>query len=259
MDLMGFLSSALREGIDCSLEELSHADQFSTLTRFLFIEQLQKFLDSHEITATPGIASESLEWHDSISFSRTKKDSDFVRACNDALRDGEGHRVEYKQTVMFDVRRSISQRGLSPDSYFSYDLLHEIVKTVIAFLNADGGTLLIGVCDDGTIYGLDQDFRCKNFVDRDALELFIRDIFTAKILDYRVLKSNISLAFVRVEEKDVAVVLVSKRRRKISACYPAVGQDLEIVYQRDGNRSLKLQAREIEQLVLQNNQLIDRN
>ena len=34
-----------------------------------------------------------------------------------------------------------------------------VLKTVAAFLNSyDGGTLLIGVADDGTVHGLDADY-----------------------------------------------------------------------------------------------------
>jgi predicted HTH transcriptional regulator len=34
-----------------------------------------------------------------------------------------------------------------------------IVKTIAAFLNSDGGILLVGVKDDGSIYGLENDFQ----------------------------------------------------------------------------------------------------
>ena len=34
---------------------------------------------------------------------------------------------------------------------------HAVLKTIAAFLNTDGGDLLIGVADDGTVLGLDAD------------------------------------------------------------------------------------------------------
>lgn len=34
------------------------------------------------------------------------------------------------------------------------------MKAVTAFLNAHGGTVYVGVSDDGTILGLDKDYRC---------------------------------------------------------------------------------------------------
>lgn len=32
-----------------------------------------------------------------------------------------------------------------------------VLKTLVAFLNSKGGTLLIGVADDGTVIGVDED------------------------------------------------------------------------------------------------------
>jgi predicted HTH transcriptional regulator len=38
-------------------------------------------------------------------------------------------------------------------------LEHEIIKTVAAFMNSEGGKLLIGVEDDGTISGIEKDYQ----------------------------------------------------------------------------------------------------
>jgi serine/threonine protein kinase len=38
------------------------------------------------------------------------------------------------------------------------DLEFEVLKTLAAFLNTDGGTLIIGVADDGTVVGIEVDF-----------------------------------------------------------------------------------------------------
>lgn len=34
---------------------------------------------------------------------------------------------------------------------------HAVLKAIAAFLNTEGGDLLIGVADDGSIAGIDQD------------------------------------------------------------------------------------------------------
>jgi predicted HTH transcriptional regulator len=38
-------------------------------------------------------------------------------------------------------------------------LKNEIVTTICAFMNSAGGILLVGVQDDGSVYGLEEDFR----------------------------------------------------------------------------------------------------
>ena len=39
------------------------------------------------------------------------------------------------------------------------NLRHSVLKTLAAFLNTEGGTLLVGVEDDGTIFGLSNDLK----------------------------------------------------------------------------------------------------
>lgn len=57
------------------------------------------------------------------------------------------------------------------------------IKTIAAFLNSpDGGTLLIGVADDGTIHGLAEDYASLHEDgkdDRDRFALHLGNIVTA--------------------------------------------------------------------------------
>ncbi|BDI33998.1 hypothetical protein CCAX7_60490 [Capsulimonas corticalis] len=53
-----------------------------------------------------------------------------------------------------------------PEANDGYDLQHSCLKTVAAFLNSDGGTLLIGVHDDKTVLGV----RVEEFGGRDSFE-----------------------------------------------------------------------------------------
>jgi predicted HTH transcriptional regulator len=54
-------------------------------------------------------------------------------------------------------------------------------KTIVAFLNSDGGTLLIGVEDDGRIYGLENDFSLLG-QKRSPIDLFEQEL-TSLICD----------------------------------------------------------------------------
>ncbi len=63
--------------------------------------------------------------------------------------DGETVSLEYKSTMRWDVRKG-EKAGYIEDS---------IVKTIAGFANSPyGGTLLVGVADDGQIYGLEDDY-----------------------------------------------------------------------------------------------------
>jgi hypothetical protein len=60
---------------------------------------------------------------------------------------GEGPNLEFKSTLQWDVVQNTRNQGLRDSS----------LKTVAAFLNSDGGTLVIGVEDSGEVFGLDRD------------------------------------------------------------------------------------------------------
>ncbi len=62
---------------------------------------------------------------------------------------GESPRLEFKSTARWDVKQGTPSKVMEK----------VIVKTVAAFLNsAEGGTLLIGVADDGTALGAGRRF-----------------------------------------------------------------------------------------------------
>jgi len=65
------------------------------------------------------------------------------------ISNGESARLEFKQTLQWDTLR----HKRNPE------VLRARVKTVCAFLNGEGGTLLIGVADSGEPTGLEDDIR----------------------------------------------------------------------------------------------------
>lgn len=60
---------------------------------------------------------------------------------------GESGTVEFKSSLRWNIH---SQRN-------DDDITHSCIKTIAAFLNSDGGKLLIGVADDGSIFGIEND------------------------------------------------------------------------------------------------------
>ena len=70
-----------------------------------------------------------------------------MRPLHELIALGESFTVEFKSSWSWDVRRGV------PDKV----LRHASLKTIAAFLNSEGGTLLIGVEDDGNAAGLEQD------------------------------------------------------------------------------------------------------
>jgi predicted HTH transcriptional regulator len=57
-------------------------------------------------------------------------------------------RVEFKSTLRWN---------LNEDGQDDKGVTHAVLKTTAAFLNTEGGDLLIGVADDGSIVGIERD------------------------------------------------------------------------------------------------------
>lgn len=70
----------------------------------------------------------------------------------------ESSEIEFKSTFQWDVKEGKKNQ----------DLQKSALKTLAAFMNSDGGTLVIGVTDDKEIYGLDKDLTLT----RDSLDWF---------------------------------------------------------------------------------------
>ncbi len=63
------------------------------------------------------------------------------------IKKGEGNKLEFKSTLRKNLHTNNMDRQIE----------HSVLKTINAYLNSDGGTLLIGVSDKGEITGLEHD------------------------------------------------------------------------------------------------------
>jgi predicted HTH transcriptional regulator len=67
----------------------------------------------------------------------------------DLIKTGETETIELKESFQWDVNQKKRND----------ELRREVTKTVVAFLNSRGGTLLLGVKDTGAVVGLDEDLK----------------------------------------------------------------------------------------------------
>ena len=66
----------------------------------------------------------------------------------DIITKGETNKIEFKSSLLWDVDKKNKNKEMG----------YIIAKTISAFMNSDGGKLLIGVDDNGDISGLEPDF-----------------------------------------------------------------------------------------------------
>ena len=82
-----------------------------------------------------------------------------LRTVEQLIENDEDFSVEFKSTARWDLRESRKNKAMED----------AVVKTVAAFLNTDGGTLLIGVDNHGAVLGLDVDYACVKPRNGDGL------------------------------------------------------------------------------------------
>ncbi len=123
-------------------------------------------------------------------------ETELERGLSALLRAGEGERLELKTSARWDDRKGAGNRQL--------ELV--VARTVAGFLNAAGGTLLIGVDDDGSVVGLESDYHTLQSKGRDGFERFLIGLVAHRLgTDACAL---VHVVFHEVEGKDVCRVIV---------------------------------------------------
>jgi hypothetical protein len=87
------------------------------------------------------------------------------------IRRGEDDNLEFKSSFRYDYRQQKVNKALEA----------VIVKTLAGFMNTEGGSLLIGVADDGSIVGLENDFQTLQRKDSDGYTQALMTTVAGKI------------------------------------------------------------------------------
>lgn len=140
---------------------------------------------------------------------------------------GETHEVEFKSTA----RRNTHTRERDPRIELA------IAKTVAGFLNADGGTLLVGVTDDGETVGLDDDLALMKQPDLDRYELWLSD-HLGRCLG-RTAVAHVRVGFEVVDHRTVCRVDVAPSPEPVFLDTPGGAREADM-YVRLGNSTRKL-------------------
>ena len=162
-------------------------------------------------------------------------DRDRPKAPEETARElivsGESQTLEFKATARWNLRESKADKAME----------QMIVKTVAAFLNSDGGNLLIGVQDDGTISGIEPDHQVVS-TDKQSRDFYERWLTTLLLGQCgKEHTANLRISFVRLEEMDVCRIDVSRA----STTVYVKENDQEKFYVRTGNSTNALTTSEV--------------
>jgi hypothetical protein len=193
---------------DTELWKIDNYEQFLEERRKMLASHLNSFLE--KITDTEEtVAPVSLE---------------------DLITEGESDELEFKSTLRWDLKEGTVNKKLE----------EVIMKTVAAFANSQGGTLLIGVDDEGKLLGLEADYHSLGGADRDKFELHLRNLLNQQF-GTGFVTSKVSITFHEVEENEVCQVDTKQAKEPvIVSVKDKNGQAVEKFYARSGNSSQEI-------------------
>lgn len=138
------------------------------------------------------------------------------------LRKGESETQEFKQTL----RTNIHTNEIDKNIEFS------ALKTIVAFLNSQGGTLLIGVSDQGKPTGIEKD----NFQNNDKAKLHLTNLIKQHIGNSFI--PFIHFGIIQIDGKNILKINCKQSNKRV---FLKIGDEEEF-YVRNGPASIKLKG-----------------
>ena len=135
--------------------------------------------------------------------------------------------IELKSSFRYDVRLKASNPKV---------LEKMVSKTITAFMNAEGGTLFIGVDDQGNVLGLENDYKTLRIEHQnsDGFELELRQS-VEKYMKNKIANEFFEVKFHNVGEKEICEVIIDSAPKPVFL-YDEGGKQQEC-YVRVGNSS----------------------
>lgn len=146
------------------------------------------------------------------------------------LQAEEHEQLEFKSSLRFDYATRLVNRELEKSA----------MKTLAAFMNSNGGHLVIGVGDDRKIIGLESDYQTLPRRSSDGFENHFTQVFNKMIgPEFR---SLIKLSFHKINEQEICLVRTLKGTRPVYLKH----DNNEHFYIRTGNSTIPLKMSETE-------------
>lgn len=198
---------------DPEVWKIENYEQFLEERRKILARHLNAFLE--KITAT----EESVE----------------PASLEDLIGEGESDELEFKSTLRWDLKEGNVNKKLE----------EVIIKTVAALVNSKGGTILIGIADDGEIVGLESDYNSLSSPTRDGFELHLRNLLNQQFGPGFV-TSKVVIKFHEVGGKEVCQVETEPAKEPVViSLKDKNGQPTEKFYARSGNSSQEIPLSEM--------------
>ncbi len=124
--------------------------------------------------------------------------TNIAMGIKDIIAKGENNEIEFKSSLRFDYA----------ENKINKELEYTVAKTISAFLNTNGGMVLIGVDDKGEIMGIKPDYETLKKKSADGFLVY----FT-QIINYYLGKEvhrYLNISIEQLQEKEICLVQISK-------------------------------------------------
>ena len=197
---------------DPDLWQMDRYEDFLAERRQILAKHLNEFLDGLTQTV-PGASPVSLE---------------------EEIAEGESDELEFKASLRWDLNIGVESKTIE----------QMVVKTVCAFANSQGGTLLIGVEDSGNVLGLGHDYGSLKD-GRDAFELHLRNVLS-QAFGAGFVAANVTSTFPSIDGLEICRVDVKAGKTPLFVrSVDKNGVASEKFYVRSGNSSQELPAHQL--------------
>lgn len=199
--------------VDPTLWEFDNFELFLHTRRKLLAKQFNHFLNS--ITTT--------------------LDEPLSLNVEELINQGENSSLELKTTLRWDLKLNQVNKKLE----------EVILKTIAAFSNAEGGTLIIGVTDENEIVGLHHDYATFSNGDKDKFEIHLRNLIN-KEYGVEFATNNLKISFPEINGKEICMVEIRSGLKPIyTSITDSNGNKIQKFYVRSGNSSQEVTLTEL--------------
>lgn len=168
----------------------------------------------------------------------------------------EGQMLEFKESLLVPILSKENENALKKmepkikDEFLKKKhkaIKHSAFKTLCAFANTTGGTLLLGVKDDKTISGLEIDFESLKEKNRDGFGKRFDD--EVKTYFGESFSSLLFKEFLKFPEGDILIITVTASAEEVFMFKDEDGKDVEELYIRKLSSSEQLKGRELAKFI----------
>jgi ATP-dependent Lon protease len=156
-------------------------------TSFSYIERDT----GHEIWVDVLEQPEDVELIEKTEVTSDSDEIDGVKTIEELIAAGESRTVEFKSSARWGYQKGDRDPVVE----------QAVVKAVAGFMNAHGGTLLIGIDDEGKPIGLANDYKLVKGKNRDGLENWLTDLLEKALGKPAV--ANAAVSFAAMDGEDV--------------------------------------------------------